>query len=121
MADRDRFAGKVAAVTGAASGIGLAITRQLVAEGASVAAGDVNLEGLDGVAAELGGRCRAVPCDVTKEADIERLTATAVDDFGGLHAAFNVAGGSRPGLIADLSEEDWDFTVDLCLKGVSSA
>ena len=46
------------------------------------------------------------------------LVATAAERFGGLHAAFNVAGASRPGLLVDLSEEDWDFTVDLCLKGV---
>ena len=43
---------------------------------------------------------------------------TAVERFGGVHAAFNVAGGSRPGYIVDLAEADWDFTVDLCLKGV---
>ena len=53
-----------------------------------------------------------------KEASAEALVATAVDRFGGVHAAFNVAGGSRPGYIVDLAESDWDFTVDLCLKGV---
>ena len=52
------------------------------------------------------------------EADVAALVATAAERFGGLHAAFNVAGASRPGLLVDLSEEDWDFTVDLCLKGV---
>jgi NAD(P)-dependent dehydrogenase (short-subunit alcohol dehydrogenase family) len=118
MAERERFAGKVAAVTGAASGIGLAIARAVVAEGGSVAAGDLNTEGLDSLAGELGGRCRTQPCDVTREAEVEALMAMAVGDLGRLDAAFNVAGGSRPGLIAELSEEDWDFTVDLCLKGV---
>src|SRR5215211_8205909 len=96
----ERFAEKVAAVTGAASGIGLAITRQLVAEGASVAAGDVNRDGLDRLAKELGERCHPVTCDVTQEREVESLIAAAADDFGGIHAAFNVAGGSRPGLIA---------------------
>ena len=47
-----------------------------------------------------------------------RLVAAAVDSFGGLHATFNIAGSSRPAPIVDMTEQDWDFTVDLCLKGV---
>jgi NAD(P)-dependent dehydrogenase (short-subunit alcohol dehydrogenase family) len=83
-----------------------------------VVAGDLNREALDVLASEHGDRCRAVLGDVTREADVETLIATAVEDLGGLHAVFNVAGGSRPGLITELTEADWDFTVDLCLKGV---
>ncbi len=60
----------------------------------------------------------ALTGDVTQEAASEELVATAVDRFGAIHAAFNVAGGARPGYIVDLAAEDWDFTVDLCLKGV---
>src|SRR5262249_4906484 len=41
-----------------------------------------------------------------------------VERFGDLDAMFNVAGGTRPGLVTDMTEEDWDFTLDLCLKGV---
>jgi meso-butanediol dehydrogenase / (S,S)-butanediol dehydrogenase / diacetyl reductase len=106
-----RFAGKTAVVTGGASGIGLAITRRLIDEGARVAVGDLK-------AGEVGDDVLMVTTDVTKEADIERLIASAADRFGGVDLAFNVAGGSRPGYIVDLAEEDWDFTVDLCLKGV---
>jgi len=108
-----RFAGKVAVVTGGASGIGLAITRRLIAEGARVAVGDVNAAALVSLATEFGDRFTGATTDVTKEAD-----ARAVEQFGELNMAFNVAGGSRPGYIVDLSESDWDFTVDLCLKGV---
>lgn len=113
-----RYAGKVAMVTGAASGIGRAITRRLVHEGAMVAAGDIATDGLKDLAAEVGERCLPVGCDVTQEGDVAALVAAAVDHGGALHAVFNVAGGTRAGLILDMTEEDWDFTVDLCLKGV---
>jgi NAD(P)-dependent dehydrogenase (short-subunit alcohol dehydrogenase family) len=118
MADTRRYSGKVAIVTGAASGIGQAIARRLVAEGGAVVAGDIVESGLEALAAELGGQCVPVTCDVTREGDVEALVAAAMERFDGLHAAFNVAGGSRPALITDMTEEDWDFTVDLCLKGV---
>jgi NAD(P)-dependent dehydrogenase (short-subunit alcohol dehydrogenase family) len=114
----DRYAGKVAVVTGAASGIGRATASRLVAEGAHVVGGDVNVDGLDELAGELGEAFVGQRGDVVVEADVAALVATAVERFGGVHAAFNVAGASRPGLIVDLAEEDWDFTVDLCLKGV---
>jgi len=108
----DRFAGKVAVVTGAASGIGQAISKRLLAEGACVVGSDRN------PCADLGDCFAAIEADVTTEAAAEKLVGTAVDRFGGVHVAFNVAGGARPGYIVDLSETDWDFTVDLCLKGV---
>ena len=108
----ERFAGKVAVVTGAASGIGLAIATRLLGEGARVVGCD--LQPIDA----LGPGFVGIEADVTQEPAAERLVATAVDRFGAVHAAFNVAGGSRPGYIVDLAEADWDFTVDLCLKGV---
>ena len=118
VASAQRFAGKVAVVTGGASGIGLAIARRLHAEGAKVVAGDVSADRLAEVAAELGEGFAWSRADVTREADGEALVALAAERFGGVDAAFNVAGGSKPGYIVDLAESDWDFTVDLCLKGV---
>jgi NAD(P)-dependent dehydrogenase (short-subunit alcohol dehydrogenase family) len=112
IAWKDRFAGKVAVVTGAASGIGLAITQRLLAEGARVVGSDLQAFG------ELGDRFAGIEGDVTREASAEALMATAVARFGAVDAAFNVAGGARGGYIVDLAEADWDFTVDLCLKGV---
>lgn len=116
--DSERFNGKTAIVTGAASGIGAAISRRLLAEGAHVIAADINEEQLQELEAEAGGNLAGVVADVTSEEDVARMVATAVERFGGLHVAFNVAGASRGGPIVDLEEADWDWTVDLVLKGV---
>jgi NAD(P)-dependent dehydrogenase (short-subunit alcohol dehydrogenase family) len=109
---KNRFAGKTAVVTGAASGIGLAIATRLLAEGANVVGSDLK------ELPALGEQFVGIEGDVTKEESAEHLVDTAMERFGRVDAAFNVAGGSRPGYIVDLSEGDWDFTVDLCLKGV---
>lgn len=114
----DRFVGRVAVVTGAASGIGAAIARRFISEGGRVAGGDVNTDGLDAMAAELGDAFTGMRADVTIESDVAALVATAVSAYGAVHHGFNVAGASRPAPIVEMSEEDWDFTVDLCLKGV---
>ncbi len=113
-----RFEDKVAVITGGASGIGLAIAHRLHEEGARVVAADLNLDRLHQIEVELGERFLGVRADVTREADIEAMMEQAVRRFGAVHCAFNVAGASRPGYIVDLAEGDWDFTVDLCLKGV---
>jgi meso-butanediol dehydrogenase / (S,S)-butanediol dehydrogenase / diacetyl reductase len=114
----NRFEGRVAVITGGASGIGLAIARRLHDEGARVVAADLDLDRLQQIEAELGERFVGVRADVTREADIAAMMERAVERFGAVHCAFNVAGASRPGYIVDLAEGDWDFTVDLCLKGV---
>lgn len=114
----DRFAGKTAVVTGAASGIGEAITARLLAEGATVAGIDVAKDALDRMAGEYGDVFLPTPADVTVEAEVEAAVAAAADRFGRIDLAFNVAGASRVGAIVDLDEADWDFTVDLVQKGV---
>jgi NAD(P)-dependent dehydrogenase (short-subunit alcohol dehydrogenase family) len=112
------FAGKTAVVTGAASGIGLAIVRQFLAAGGSVAGSDINGDLLAHVAKDLGPRFVGIAGDVTRESDCEGLVSRAVAAFGRVDVAFNVAGGNRAGYIVDQSEADWSFVIDLCLKGV---
>jgi meso-butanediol dehydrogenase/(S,S)-butanediol dehydrogenase/diacetyl reductase len=114
----NRFEGKVAMVTGAASGIGLAIARRLHAEGASVLGADLNAEGLEALGDDLRDRFLGRVGDVTVEADVALMAQAASDQFGGLDLAFNVAGGNRAGYLLDLAAEDWDFTIDLCLRSV---
>ena len=113
-----RFEGKVAVVTGAASGIGLAIASRLVAEGAKVVGGDLVADRLASVGAALGSAFSGLAGDVTKEPDAEALVAHAMSRFGQIDLAFNVAGGNRAAYIVDQSEADWQFVIDLCLKGV---
>lgn len=117
MTRSSRYAGKVAIVTGAASGIGEAVARKLIAEGASVIAADLNTNQLDALARELGKSYSPIGTDVTKESDIKAMCAAAGERFGRLDAAFNVAGSARMGSIIDQSEEDFRFSVDLCLVG----
>ncbi|ANY70789.1 short-chain dehydrogenase [Paenibacillus sp. BIHB 4019] len=118
MVYTNRFKDKVAVVTGGASGIGYGIVARLLAEGAYVVAADVNEQRLKELEAQLGERFVGLKTDVTNESQVEALAATAVERFGSLNLAFNVAGAAKAGVITELSEADWDFTVDLCLKGV---
>ncbi|WP_235498319.1 MULTISPECIES: SDR family NAD(P)-dependent oxidoreductase [unclassified Frankia] len=114
----NRIAGKVAIVTGAASGIGRAVTRRFVAEGARVVGGDVNEEGLAALAAELGESFAGARCDVTVEADVAALVELATSRFGGLDIAVANAGGGTNAEIVDHDFAEWRRVVDLCLHGV---
>jgi NAD(P)-dependent dehydrogenase (short-subunit alcohol dehydrogenase family) len=113
-----RFEGKVAVVTGGASGIGAAIVRQLLDEGARVVAADLNTNLLTKMETELGSNLKGVKADVTHEDEVAAMVTAAVEQFGRLDIAFNVAGAARGGPVVNLDEKDWDFTVDLVLKGV---
>ncbi|MFD1453612.1 MULTISPECIES: SDR family NAD(P)-dependent oxidoreductase [Oceanobacillus] len=110
--------GKVAIVTGGASGIGYAVVQNLLEAGAKVGVADLNEEKLKELEQQHKGNLLGVVTNVTKEDDIKNLVKKTTEAFGGLDIAFNVAGASKSGAIIDQPEEDWDFTVDLCLKGV---
>jgi NAD(P)-dependent dehydrogenase (short-subunit alcohol dehydrogenase family) len=90
----ERLSGKVAVITGAGGGIGLATARRFVAEGAKVVCADVNADAGSKAAAEVGGLF--VEIDVTDETQVQALFQTAVDTYGSLDIAFNNAGISPP-------------------------
>jgi NAD(P)-dependent dehydrogenase (short-subunit alcohol dehydrogenase family) len=112
-----RLAGKVAIVTGGASGIGLATTRRFVAHGARVMVGDVNADGLKSVQTELGDAVATQVCDVRAEADVEALVTATVDRFGRLDIAFANAGTGSFATIVDVDPTEWMRVIDINLLG----
>jgi len=112
-----RFDGRVAVVTGGASGIGLAIARRLIAEGGRLVLADVNPQTLADAAAALGSSVLPVELDVREESAVQAMVEAALSHFGQLDLAFNCAGLSLPGELVELDAADWDTVVDICLKG----
>jgi NAD(P)-dependent dehydrogenase (short-subunit alcohol dehydrogenase family) len=113
--------GKVAVVTGAASGIGLATAEALVAGGASVVMADVDGDALGEQQQRLAGeghQVHAVPTDVTDASAVEALAGAAVARFGALHVAVNNAGVVNRGVTWELQLEDWRRVLDVDLWGV---
>ena len=112
-----RLAGKVALVTGGASGIGLATTRRIVADGGRVVVGDIDDAALSTLPSEFGEAVSIVTCDVTVEADVEGLAEAAVDRFGGLDIAFANAGIGSVSRLVDADAAEWARVLDVNLTG----
>jgi NAD(P)-dependent dehydrogenase (short-subunit alcohol dehydrogenase family) len=119
----DRFEGKVAFVTGGASGIGRAAALAFAREGASVVVGDVADDGSAETVRMIerdGGRALAVSCDVSRAEQVKAALDRTVDAFGGLDVAFNNAGiePRKPTPTAELEEDEWDRIMNVNLRGV---
>src|SRR4051812_17128181 len=121
MAEEYRqFAGKVAFVTGAASGIGRAAALALARKGASVVAADVSEQGNQETVRMIegqGGQALAVRCDVRNADEVKGALAKTVEVFGRLDFAFNNAGiePRKPASTADYDEEEWNRIIDINL------
>ena len=116
-----KLAGKVAVITGAASGIGLATARLFAQEGAHLFLGDVDEEAGRRAGEQIGAegaRAEFVRTDVTSGDDVQRLIDGAVERYGKLDIIFNNAGISMMKPIPDTSEEDFDRIVAINFKGV---
>jgi NAD(P)-dependent dehydrogenase (short-subunit alcohol dehydrogenase family) len=114
-----RLEGKVAAITGGASGIGAGTVRRFVEEGARVLIADLDQPKGDALAAELGASAAFLRTDVSKEDDIAAMLAETTDRFGRIDVLFNNAGfGGALGPIESTSVADYDLTMDVLLKSV---
>lgn len=113
-----RLGGKTALISGAASGLGLAMAKRFVAEGAQVLLTDINGEGAAREAAALGAAAASIPHDVTSEAEWRAAVNEAGRRFGGLHIVVNNAGIGTPGSVESTSLEDWRRVHAIDLDGV---
>ena len=124
--DGGRLSGRVAVVTGSASGLGRAIALRFAAEGAAVVVSDVRADPREGgepteeLIAAAGGVCTRVDADVSRWAEVDRLIAEAVSRFGRLDVMVNnaaIAGPASKSLL-ETTEEDWDSIMAVNLRGV---
>jgi NAD(P)-dependent dehydrogenase (short-subunit alcohol dehydrogenase family) len=114
-----RLDGKVAVITGAASGIGAGTARRFVEEGARVVVADLQVEAGQALVAELGDAAAFAECNVTDEDHVAGAIDLAVSTFGRLDCMFNNAGVvGVVGPIGETSTAAWDETIDILLKGV---
>src|SRR5262245_66658704 len=110
----ESFAGKVAVVTGAASGIGFAIARRLAAEGVDIVLADIEPPALDAATkaiGELGVSAIGVQTDVSLSDEVDHLAAAATERFGKVHILVNNAGVGLKGRTWELALTDWQWVM----------
>ncbi|WP_168787868.1 SDR family NAD(P)-dependent oxidoreductase [Paraburkholderia aromaticivorans] len=111
---------KVAIVTGSARGLGAATARRLAEEGAKVVITDISRDRAEDTAAALradGFSAHCVIGDITKPDDVQRLVDETVATFGTVHILVNNAGSPRDKYLVKMTEDDWDFVINVMLKG----
>ena len=111
MAIVNYFENKVAFVTGAASGIGLALSKALVARGVKVMMADINTGALADARADLLGSTAQVKCDVANAKSVAEAAQATLETFGKVHFVFNNAGVAMAGLPGDIKLPDWRWAV----------
>jgi NAD(P)-dependent dehydrogenase (short-subunit alcohol dehydrogenase family) len=116
-----QLSGKIALITGGASGIGRATALLFAREGAAVVIADVNAQAGSSIAQEIarsGGHATFEPADVTLAVDCHRVAERAIRKFGRIDILFNNAGIIRRATVPDLSEEDWDRVMAVNVKSI---
>ncbi len=113
----DALAGKVALITGAAQGIGLAIARTLAGCGASVVLADVDADKAREAAKSVTGRALGLAMNVARGDEVAAGIARVMTECGRLDVLVNNAGITRDGLLIRMKEEDWDRVIEVNLKG----
>ncbi len=113
-----RLHGKIALITGAAQGLGHAMARMFVAEGARVVMTDINVDGVCAAAAQIGDAALALPHDVTVPMAWQQVCADAVAHFGGLNILVNNAGIGSLATVESCTLEDWRRVHAVDLDGV---
>jgi 3-oxoacyl-[acyl-carrier protein] reductase len=112
---------KVAIVTGSGQGIGETIAKTLASEGASIVVDDVDIDRANRVAQEItnqGGSAIALKANVINRNEVQEMVKTTLERFKAIHILINNAGVRRHKSILEMTEEDWDIVLDVCLKGV---
>jgi len=116
----ENLEGRIALVTGAGQGMGKAVAKALAARGAKVSVNDLDHDKAQRTTEELqqdGAEAMTLPGDVIKADEVRRMVEDTVERFGAVHILVNNAGVLRPTKVIDIPEEEWDWVVEVNLKG----
>jgi NAD(P)-dependent dehydrogenase (short-subunit alcohol dehydrogenase family) len=114
----DRLHNKIALITGAGTGIGRAIALAMSREGAQVSLVGRRKPPLEAVANQMGNRCAVIEADISRRPDVDRAIEQTVNHFGGITTLVNNAGVLHIGTAEQISEEQWEETFDINVRGL---